>query len=443
MSTKTSNVKSVSKGKRRGVRELDGTSEDLDKEVCRRLHSFHFHPYESDLLQSAEISKSLVSSCSEAPCSPIRFSKCRTQRKRNTKRFQKRGKRRKTLSLTEMDKLEYCISAGTSSSRRTSMPQKGGSYLMRRQRYDPIGSSCGTKRSNRRKCNGSIPRMISSTSDIQQYLINNDEEPRSSDLTDTSEHTPRNLDFATPTLDEDMEEDSPVLTPVGPHSSSIYMDSCYGDSESDLSETADELGQEGDDEESSFEPCTSSSQVWWDRDGVCSSEDDTFYGSDPSSLDTIIEGLRPVMTEDSWKMFTDSVSEVRMGRDKRKVVFRREKKKVAARKSISRRPQQTRSSSFSPQDVNEEIVKFCQSTEQRLVLPLMTRVNCNLASKLAELYHIDCVQNGGITLKFGVVLLTKTLDTQLPEKEAVSKLLSGYVTNPPGQYIHIPYHMHE
>ena len=208
---------------------------------------------------------------------------------------------------------------------------------------------------------------------------------------------------ATPPNDVEMQESSDDEwedMPVDQHDFS---------SESELSETADEQGRDGDDEESSYETAIMIKNKWWENqqqekydseDMSCSDDDKVFH--------QVLNGSFQHMSTESKRNYKEQVlSEFKVPsrvRVRGGISNTKKKFKHSARAHFN---------STNPVDINEQIKEFVKhSCHQELRLPLLTKRTCSVITKLAELYNLQCSTGGG-QLPVASLVLTKTPTTKL------------------------------
>lgn len=203
--------------------------------------------------------------------------------------------------------------------------------------------------------------------------------------------------------DDDEWEDMPV-------------DQCNFSSESELSETADERGRDGDDEESSYETAITIKNKWWedqqgnyDSDMACSDDDKVFH--------QVLNGSFQHMSTESKRSYKEQVL------PEFKVPTRVRARGIG---SVKRKPKHTARAHFNSTnlvDINERIKEFVKySSHQELRLPLLTKRTCSVVAKLAELYNLLC-STGGSQLPVASLILTKTASTKLAIASEVKLIL--------------------
>lgn len=194
------------------------------------------------------------------------------------------------------------------------------------------------------------------------------------------------------------------------------VDQCAFTSESELSETADERGRDGDDEESSYETAITIKSRWWENqqhDGYdseemsCSDEDKVFH--------QVLNGSFKHMSAESKKNYKEQVlSEFKVPR-MQAIGSIRKKSKHNARGHFN---------STNLVDINERIKDFVKhGSHQELRLPLLTKRACVVVTKLADLYNLQCSMDGGSHLPVASLILIKTATTKLAVTSEVKSIL--------------------
>ena len=190
-------------------------------------------------------------------------------------------------------------------------------------------------------------------------------------------------------------------------------------SESELSETADERGRDGDDEESSYETAIIIKNKWWesqqqqgnyDSDEMSCSDDDKVFHQ-------VLNGSFQHMSAESKRNYKEQVlSEF-------KVPSRVRVRGIGNTKKKFKHNARAHFNNTNPVDINEKIKEFVKhSCHQELRLPLLTKRTCSIVTKLAELYNLQCSMGGG-QLPVASLILTKTPTTKLAIPSEVKLIL--------------------
>jgi hypothetical protein len=421
--------------------ESECFSDEVDLEVARRLHSLHvsslalyevYFGFSDDQIRIG--SPSVVSSCSEVPGSPTRFPSSDYRRKRNVLKPFRRGRKKKKMDQQSADWMEVADSFNG----RSEMPEKGGNPLLKGHRYNPLtrgkqklGTSSGKKKTARQEAKQgtslSSPKSVVQSKVTQQ----SDQQVGKQSGINLSTGSGVSKQVAQPCeAPEDMEEES-----CDNFASSVPMVDCKSDSESDLSETADEQGREADDEESSFEAIfiPRSSSHWFEREPLLSSEDegpDVF--STDAHLGSLLQGLQPIMSRESWKKFTSSLKDSQTMGNKRQS-YKSLTGKRYLRRPQSRRPSQAKSVYLSPEEINQEIIRFVDTAQMDIFhLPLMSRKSCQVACDLAKLYGIRSSVVGESSMPVAAITLHRVPDTHMADQDMVrEKIESVKQCSPP------------
>ena len=427
-----------SRRQRRGrlEEETDCFSDDLDLEVARRLQSLHFSSlskyevflgFSDDQLERSTGCGGVASSCSEVPGSPTRFSKLGSRRKRNSRRLSRKGRKKKKMDPT--DCMEFADSLGG----KIEMPEKAGDPWLKAHRFNPLKKGKQRVPASSSKLARGVGGLHLTVNEslfhpkqgafatghhldrsIRSRLQHNMCSSDTSDIEDGTRYTSR--------PDEEMEDDLPVNGVVEVYQSSVAMATCHGnhtESESELSETADERGRDGDDEESSFEH-TRRVPFWWEEETMSSGSDDVLPDAD-LQMSSILRGIQPVMRKRSWRSFRRAVSEAEKMHSRRKSSMDSAKRGL---QSSSRRPSHSKSYYLFPEEIDQEVRRLVESpTLEELPLPLMSKKNCHLVREIAELYGVVCSVLGEKHTSIQALLLHKTADSRLANCEDVKRIL--------------------
>ena len=416
--------------------ESECFSDEVDLEVARRLHSLHFSSlalyevyfgFSDDQIRVG--SPSVVSSCSEVPGSPTRFPSSSCRRKRNVVKPFRRGRKKKKMEQQNTDWMEVV----DTSNGRSEMPEKGGNPLLKGHRYNPLtrgkqklGHSSGKKKPIHQGTKQANLAAVGTVVDSE--VARGSERYSGKQLRfnlSTGSATRMNQSCE---ATEDMEEES-----RDSFTSSVAMVGCNSDSESDLSDTTDEQGEEADDEESSFETVLApqSASHWFERDCERTSDEDTDVFSTDSCFGSLLSGLQPIMSEDSWKKFTNSLKNDQMGNKRQN--YKSFTGKRYSRRPQSRRPAQAKSVCLSPEEINQEIIHLVDSQQlDSFPLPLMSRRNCQVVCDLAKVYGIRCAVVGGSNMAAAAAItLHKTPDTHMADQDMVREKIKSFRKSSP------------
>lgn len=437
-----------SRRQRRGrlEEETDCFSDDLDLEVARRLQSLHFSSlskyevflgFSDDQVERSTCGGGVASSCSEVPGSPTRFSKLGSRRKRNSRRLSRKGRKKKKMDPNEC--MEFAGSLGG----KMEMPEKAGDPWLKAHRFNPLKKGKQRMPANSSKLARGVGGMhvsvnesilhpkqgpSSATSHHQECSIRSHRHQQSMCSSDTSDID----EFLRLTArhDEEMEDDLPMNGVAEVYQSSVAMATCHSnhsESESELSETADERGRDGDDEESSFEQARRM-PFWWEEDVMSSDSDDILPGGD-LQMSSILRGIQPVMRKRSWRSFRKSVSEAERMHNRRKTSMDNARRGL---QSSSRRPSHSKSHYLFPEEIDQEVRRLVESpTMEELPLPLMSKKNCHLVREIAELYGVVCSVLGEKHTSIQALLLHKTADSRLANHEDVKRILDRCSSSSP------------
>lgn len=220
----------------------------------------------------------------------------------------------------------------------------------------------------------------------------------------------------TKTIDVEMQEESSN----DDEWEDMPVDSCNFSSGSELSETADERGRDGDDEESSYETAITIKNKWWENphqqgnydsdDMSCSDEDKVFH--------QVLNGSFQHMSTDSKRSYKEqTLSEF-------KVPTRVRIRGIGSTKKRLRHTGRCHSNSTNLVDINERIKDFVKhGSHQELRLPLLTKRTCSVVTRLAELYNLQCSTDGSSHLPVASLILTKTATTKLAIANEVKLIL--------------------
>jgi len=206
--------------------------------------------------------------------------------------------------------------------------------------------------------------------------------------------------------DDDEWEDMPV-------------DQCNLSSESELSETADERGRDGDDEESSYETAITIKNKWWENQQQSNYDSEEMSCSDDDKVfNQVLNGSFQHMSAESKKNYKEQVlSEF-------KVPTKVRIQGIGSAKKKPRHNARIHSNSTNVVDINERIKDFIEySSHQELRLPLLTKRACSIVTKLADLYNLQCSTDGGSHLPVASLILTKTASTKLAITSEVKSIL--------------------
>ena len=439
--------KSNCRRQRRGriEEETDCFSDELDLEVARRLQSLTFSSlskyevflgFSDDQLERP--AGGVASSCSEVPGSPTRFSKSGSRRKRNSRRLLKKGRKKKKMDPS--DCMDFADSLGS----RTDMPEKAGDPWLKAHRFNPLKKGKHRMPASSSKLargvgglhlsvNESLPHHTnqgtSGTKHSQDHHIHRHQHSMWSSETSDVDESAHHLGCH----DEEMEDDLPENggTAIEMYQSSVAMATgqmCHSETESDLSETADERGRDGDDEESSFEHARITS-FWWEEEGTVSSGSEDFFPDTDIQMSSILRGIQPVMRKRSWRTFKRSLSEAEKTHSKRKTTMDSARRGIQA---SSRRPNHSKSHYLFPEEIDQEVRRLVDSpTLEELPLPLMSKKNCYLVHEIAELYGVTCSVLGERHTSIQAILLHKTADSRLANREDVKRILDRYSSSSP------------
>lgn len=440
--------KSNCRRQRRGriEEETDCFSDELDLEVARRLQSLTFSSlskyevflgFSDDQLDRPACG--VASSCSEVPGSPTRFSKSGSRRKRNSRRLLRKGRKKKKMDPG--DCMDFADSLGS----RTDMPEKAGDPWLKAHRFNPLKK--GKQRipatsSKLARDVGGLHLSVNESSPhhtnqgpsagpkhSQDHHVHRHQRSMCSSETSDVEEATRLL----PCHDEEMEDDLPVNggIEIDMYQSSVTMATSqvhHSETESELSETADERGRDGDDEESSFEHARRVS-FWWEEEGTVSSGSEDFLLDTDVQMSSILSGIQPVMRKRSWRTFKRSLSEAEKMHSKRKTSMDSARRGIQA---SSRRPSHSKSHYLFPEEIDQEVRRLVESpTLEELPLPLMSKKNCHLVHEIAHLYGVKCSVLGERHTSIQALLLHKTTDSRLANREDVKRILDRYISSSP------------
>lgn len=423
--------------------ETDCFSDELDLEVARRLQSLHFSSlskYEvflgfSDDQLERPACGGVASSCSEVPGSPTRFSKLGSRRKRNSRRLLRKGRKKKKMDPS--DCMEFADSLGG----KMDMPEKAGDPWLKAHRFNPLkkgkqrmpamssklargvgGLHLSVNESLLHLNQGASGTNHSQGCSIRSHQANMCSSD-TSDIDDSMRVTSRH--------DEEMEDDLPMNGVVEMYQSPVAMATCHthhSESESELSETADERGRDGDDEESSFEQARRVS-FWWEEDGSVSSDSEDLLPDADLQMSSILRGIQPVMRKRSWRTFRKSVSEAEKMHNRRKTSMNNARRGL---QPSSRRPNHSKSYCLFPEEIDQEVRRLVESPSlEELRLPLMSKKNCHLVREIAELYGVVCSVLGEKHTSIQALLLHKTADSRLANREDVKRILERCSSSSP------------
>lgn len=191
-------------------------------------------------------------------------------------------------------------------------------------------------------------------------------------------------------------------------------------SESELSETADEQGRDGDDEESSYEAAITFKNRWWENQqqhGNYDSEEMS-CSDDEKVFHQVLTGSFQHMSTESKRNYKEQVlSEF-------KVPTRVRIQGIGNTKKKYKHNARAHFNSTNLVDINEKIKHFVKhSSHQELRLPLLTKRTCSVVTKLVELYNLQCSTDGGSQLSVASLILTKTTTTKLASASEVKLIL--------------------
>lgn len=196
----------------------------------------------------------------------------------------------------------------------------------------------------------------------------------------------------------------------------IPVDQRNFSSESELSETADEQGRDGDDEESSYETAIAIKNKWWENQGNYDSEEMS-CSDDDKVFHEVLNGSFQHMSTESKRNYKEQVL------PEFKVPTRLRVRGIGNTKRKSKHTSRAHFNSTNLVDINERIKDFVKhSTHQELRLPLLTKRTCSVVAKLAELYNLHC-SAGSSQLPVASLILTKTASTKLAIASEVKLIL--------------------
>ncbi|XP_065912472.1 G patch domain-containing protein 2-like [Dysidea avara] len=204
------------------------------------------------------------------------------------------------------------------------------------------------------------------------------------------------------------------------------VDQCDLSSDSELSETADEQGRDGDDEESSYEQAITIKNKWWENQH--SDSDDMCLSDDEKVFQKVLTGSFQHMSTESKMNYKEQVF------TEFKIPSRVRLRDIHSSKQKPRRStSKSHLHSANPVDINERIKSFVGcSGHQELRLPLLTRRVYSIIVKLADLYNLQYSIDGGMQSPVISLTLSKTSTTKLPSASEVKSLLcSDSLTSAP------------
>ena len=195
------------------------------------------------------------------------------------------------------------------------------------------------------------------------------------------------------------------------------VDQCS--SESELSETADEQGRDGDDEESSYEAAITIKNRWWENQQQGNYDSEEMSCSDDEKIfHQVLNGSFQHMSTESKRNYNEQVlSEF-------KVPTRGRIRGTGSTKKKYKHNARAHFTSTNLVDINERIKDFVKhGSHHELRLPLLTKRTCSVVTKLAELYNLQCSTDGGSHLPVASLILNKTATTRLASGSEVKLIL--------------------
>ena len=191
-------------------------------------------------------------------------------------------------------------------------------------------------------------------------------------------------------------------------------------SESELSETADEQGRDGDDEESSYEAAITIKNKWWENQ-----QQQDNYDSEEMSCSDDEKVFHQVLTGSFQHMSTESkINYKEQVLSEFKVPTRVRIRGIGSTKKKYKHNARAHFNSTNLVDINERIKDFVKhSSHQELRLPLLTKRTCSVVTKLAALYNLQCSTDGGSQLPVASLILTKMATTKLASASEVKLIL--------------------